>query len=76
MKVGELLKCLKKRRNRKEGRGNKDCKKEGKLGQGVVGLKRKGAGTPLRTMDHFFTENIIMLSVKNFNFLHKKGRFM
>ena len=53
MKVGELLKCLKKKWNRKEGRGNKDCKKERKLGQGVGGLKRKGAGTPLRTMDHF-----------------------
>ena len=48
---GNCLKYLKRRWNRKEGRGNKDFKKEGNLGQGVGALKRVGgAGTPLRTM--------------------------
>ena len=48
------LKYLKKGWNRKEGRGNKDFKKGGKLGQGVGALKRGGgAGTPLQTMYGF-----------------------
>ena len=42
-------KCLKRRWNMKEGRGNKDFKKGGKLGQGVGALKGGGgvSGTPL-----------------------------
>ena len=42
---GELSKYLKRRWNRKEGKGNKDFKKEGegKLGQGLGTLK-KGEG--------------------------------
>ena len=41
-------KCLKRRWNMKEGRGNKDFKKRGKLGQGVGALKGGGvSGTPL-----------------------------
>ena len=47
--VGNCLKYLKRGWNRKEGRGNKDLKKMGNLGQGVGALKR-GTGTPLRTM--------------------------
>ena len=47
------LKYLKRGKNRKEGRGNKDFKKVGgRLGQGLGALKRGGgrAGTPLRIM--------------------------
>ena len=48
--VGEnCLKYLKRGWNRKDGRGNKDFKKEDKLGQDVGALKGR-AGTPLRTM--------------------------
>ena len=57
---GDFLKYLKRGWNRKKGRGNKDFKKGGKLGQGVGALKRKGvgAGTPLRTMLANLQENI------------------
>ena len=47
--VGNCLKYLKMGRNRTEGRGHKDFKKGGKLGQGVGALK-KGPGAPLRNM--------------------------
>ena len=47
---GNCLKYLKRRWNRKEGRGYKDFNKGGvKLGQGTGALKG-GAGTPLKTM--------------------------
>ena len=51
---GNCLKYLKRGWNRKEGSGNKDFKKGGKLGQGVGALKKKGgqAGTPLKTMPY------------------------
>ena len=39
---GNCLKYLKRGWNRKEGRGNKDFKKRGKLGQEVGALKRGG----------------------------------
>ena len=39
---GNCLKYLKRGWNRKEGRGHKDFKKGGKLGQGVGALKRGG----------------------------------
>ena len=42
-------KYLKRGWNRKEGRKNKDFKKEDKLGQGV-GASKRGAGIPLPTM--------------------------
>ena len=43
MRVGEFyLKYLKKGCNGTEGRGHKDFKKEGKLGQGVDALKKEG----------------------------------
>ena len=52
---GNCLKYLKRGWNRKEGRGNKDFKKRGKLGQGVGALKRGGgAGTPRRTMTGYW----------------------
>ena len=38
----DCLKCLKRGCNRKDGSGNKDFKKGGKLGQGMVVLKRRG----------------------------------
>ena len=45
--------CLKYlKRGGTEGRVHTDFKKRGKLGQGVVALKR-GAETPLRTMHNF-----------------------
>ena len=44
MRVGEQLKILEK------GGDTKILKREGKLGQGVGALKRRGSGTPLRTM--------------------------
>ena len=47
---GNCLKYLKKRWNRTEGRGHKDFKKGGKLGQGVAALKKEGDETPLRAM--------------------------
>ena len=51
MRVGEFyLKYLKRGCNRTKGRGHKDFKKEGKLGQGVDALKKGGAGITLRTM--------------------------
>ena len=50
MREGELSKILKRGWNKDKGRGNKDFKKGGKLGQGVGGLKKRGAGTLLRTM--------------------------
>ena len=43
---GNCIKYLKRGWNRKEGKGNKNFKKEGKLDQEVGALKR-GAGTPL-----------------------------
>ena len=39
---GNCLKYLKRRWNRKEGRGHKDFKRGGKLGQGVGALKAGG----------------------------------
>ena len=47
---GSCLKYLKRGWNKEEGRGNKDFKKGGKLGQGVGALKERGDGAPLRTM--------------------------
>ena len=47
---GNCLKYLKRRWNRKEGRGNKDFKKGGKEGQEVGALKREWAGITLRTV--------------------------
>ena len=45
MRDGEdCLKYLKRGWNRKEGRGNKDFEKGGKLGQGVGTLKWDGGG--------------------------------
>ena len=47
----DCLKYLKSGWNRKEGRGNKDFKKGGRLGQGAGVWKMEGvAGTPLGTM--------------------------
>ena len=46
MDEGNCLKYLKREWNRKEGRGNKDIKKGGKLGQGVGALK-SGSWNPL-----------------------------
>ena len=43
------LKYLKRGWNRKEGRGNKDFKEGGKLGQGVGALKGGGGGWNLLT---------------------------
>ena len=67
---GNCLKYLKRWWNRKEGKGNKDFKKEG--GQGVGALKR-GAGTPLRTMNKCLVSKLIMnklLLTKNKNDSH------
>ena len=52
---GNCLNYLKRGWNIKEGRGNKDFKNGGKLGQEVGALKRKGrgAGTRFRTMKRF-----------------------
>ena len=49
---GNCVKYLKRGWNRKEGRGNKDFKKEEQAGSRVGCLKKGwgGAGTPLRTM--------------------------
>ena len=52
---GNCLKYLKRGWNRKEGKGNKDFKKGGKLGQGMGALER-GAGIPLQTMIVFSTQ--------------------
>ena len=51
---GDYLRYLKKGWNKKEGRGNKDFKKEGKAGSRGECLKKRGAGTSLRTMLSFF----------------------
>ena len=40
----DCVKYLKREWDKKEGRGNKDFKKGGKLGQGVGALKRGGRG--------------------------------
>ena len=45
---GDCLKYLKMGWNRKEGRGNKDFKKWGKLGEGVSALKRGGLEPPYK----------------------------
>ena len=45
-----LVGQIRQERLRTEGRGHKDFKEGGKLGQGVGALKRGWAGTPLRTM--------------------------
>ena len=50
---GNCQKYLKRRWNRKEGRGNKDFENGVKLGEGVGALKRGGARTPLRTMTEY-----------------------
>ena len=51
MRLGNCLKYLKRGWNRKEGRGNKDLKKEGQTGSRGGCLKKgKGAETPLRTL--------------------------
>ena len=47
---GNCLKYFKREWNRIEGRGNKDFKKEGQAGSRRGCLKKRGAGTPLRTM--------------------------
>ena len=47
---GNCLKYLKRGRNRKERKGNKDFKKGGNLDQRVGALKRGEAGIPFRTM--------------------------
>ena len=47
---GNCLKYLKRRWNRKEGRGNKDFKKSWKAGSRGGCLKTEGSGIPLRTM--------------------------
>ena len=48
---GDCLKYLKRRWNRKEGRGNKNLKKgRGQAGSRGGCLEKRGAGTPLRTM--------------------------
>ena len=44
MRVGKLSKIPQKGWNRKQGRGNKDFKKGGKLVQGVDALKKGGGG--------------------------------
>ena len=43
---GNYLKYHKRGWNKKEGRGNKDFKKGGKLGQGLGALKRGGLELP------------------------------
>ena len=53
---GDYLKYLKRGWKKTEGRGHKDFKKGGKLGQGVGALKM-GAGTPLQTM--FTVEQVL-----------------
>ena len=51
MRVGETVQnTLKGGWNRKEGRGNKDFKKGGELGQEVDALKNRWAGSHLPTM--------------------------
>ena len=63
MRVGRnYLKYLKTGCNRKEGRGNKDFKKGGKLGQGMDALKR-GAGTSLQTHIIYKVIDIIKLGM-------------
>ena len=70
------LKYLKRGQNRKEGKGHKDCKKGGKLGEGVGVLKGR-PGTPLRTMNcervHLLKLLAISLKASNFtkNELHR-----
>ena len=49
---GNCLKYLKRVWNRKEGRGLKDFKKGGKLGQEVVVLKKGGDWNPLTNYDY------------------------
>ena len=67
MRVGGLKRGW----NRKEGRGSKDFKKGGKLGQGVGALKGggvgRGAGTPLRTMPSVFILNFKFLRCSKIN---------
>ena len=43
---GDYLKYHKRGWNKKEGRGNKDFKKGGKLSQGLGALKRRGLELP------------------------------
>ena len=51
------LKYLTRGWNRKEGRGGKDFKKGGKLGEGVEALRRGGGtGTSLRTMVRYMRD--------------------
>ena len=54
VRVGNCLKYLKRRWNRKDRRRNRDSKKGGggKLGQGVGTFKKGGSGNPSRTMLH------------------------
>ena len=61
------LEYIKRGCNIKEGRGNKDFKRGGKLGQGLGALKGGGAGTPLRTMhfrklicDLYLMDNVVL----------------
>ena len=49
MRVGESLKYLKREWNRKEGRGNKDFKKGGKLGEEMGASEKGRTGSPLQT---------------------------
>ena len=53
---GNCLKYLKRGGTEKRG-GKADLKKGGKLGQGVGALKRRGAGTPLRTDEVLYNKS-------------------
>ena len=59
---GNCLKYLTRGSNRKGGRGNKDFKKGGKLGQGVAALKKGGAGTSSQTMTYICVSVSIVTS--------------
>ena len=53
------LKCLKRGWNKKEGRGNKDCKRGRQAGSRGGCIKKGGPGTPLQTMVHRETDSMI-----------------
>ena len=52
---GNCVKYLKRGWNRKDGKGNKDLKKGGQPGSKGGYLKKGEAGTPLRTMNNFWS---------------------
>ena len=60
-------------RNRTEGRGHKDFKKGGKLGQGVGALKRE-PGAPLRNMPQLFLQKLPILQYLNHNVNYPHGK--